>query len=250
MKEQIDVLMVEDNLIDQKLLSAYLKEYDITFKISKNGIEAQNLLKTISFSLVLLNIELPTIDGFRLTKILRKQMRLDTPIVAITANKVDDIKEKCFAFGMSGCVCKPIDKLEIFGILTKYLLGNKLTSGNFYSYQTIDLSYLKEVSLGDEEYEIEIVEKFIETIDQDLLDLQRSFAEKNDENIRMIAHRTLSTIYIMGLKCKLEPILRSLENIDTVEDEMKAKLNDVDEICRKAKTEAQHFVNNLKLKMN
>ncbi|WP_316796786.1 response regulator [Pedobacter agri] len=250
MIEQIDVLIVEDNLIDQKLLSAYLKEYDIAFKISNDGIEAQNLLKTFSFSLVLLNIELPIIDGFQLTKIIREPLRLDTPIVAITANKVDDIIEKCFAFGMNACIFKPIDKLEIFGILTEFLPDDKLTSGNFYPYQTIDLSYLKEVSLGDEEYEIEIVEKFIETIDQDLLDLQRSFAVKNDENIRMIAHRTLSTIYIMGLKYKLEPILRSLENIDTVDDEMKAKLNDVDEICRKAKTEAQHFVNDLKLKMN
>jgi len=246
MKEQIDVLIVEDNLIDQKLIANYLREYDFSFKIASDGHEAQVLLESHSFYLILLDLMMPKIDGFELAKIIRQKLRLEIPIVAITAFNINEVKDKCFAAGMNGCFSRPIQKIELVGMLTQFLPNEKLKSGDQYAYEVIDLSYLKEVSLGDEEYEIEVIGKFIETIDQDLLELQQSFAEKRGEEIKMIAHRTLSTIYIVGLRSKLETSLRSLENMDV--SEMGSRLDCIHAICNKAKAEAQHFIDSVKQK--
>lgn len=247
MKQLFDVLIIEDNLIDQKLLHMYLSEYDITCLIADRGEEALLMLEFLSFRLLLIDIALPGIDCYNLTHILRKEMNIDTPIVAITTYMVDEVKDKCFEGGMNGCFSKPIGKVELVGMLTQFLPKEKLTSDGSLAFKTINLTYLKEVSLGDLDYEIEITEKFIETIENDLVELKENFIVNDRQKISAVAHRTLSTICIMGLKPKLGDILYSIENNDLTIKELELNLKCVYEICQNAVIEARLFIDEFKV---
>lgn len=246
MKQLFDVLIVEDNIIDQKVLSDYLQEYDITYLMADSGEEAKTMLESLSFKLILLDIGLPGIDAYQLTEIIRQEMKINVPIVAVTNYGIDEVKNKCFAVGMNGCFSKPIGRVELVGMLTQFLPKEKLTSDNNLSFEMINLSYLKEVSLGDLDYEIEIAEKFIETITYDLTALQASFKANDREKLIGAAHRTLSTIYIMGLKSKLEEALLAIENNDLPTKELESKLNYVCNVCQKAIIETRDFIDALK----
>ncbi|WP_307289224.1 hypothetical protein [Pedobacter agri] len=88
--------------------------------------------------------------------------------------------------------------------------------------------------------------KFVETIESDLLELENSFHSKNAEQLSVVAHRTLSTIYIMGLKSKLESTLCAIEQDDLSYSELKTNLEHVYETCRAAKIEAKLFIEDLR----
>lgn len=118
-----DVLVVEDNILDQQLLNAYLAEYDITSFIAGNGEEALKIIVTSNFKLVLLDIGLPELDGYAIARKMRQELKITIPIVAITACNIDEVKDKCFAAGMDACVEKPIGRVALVGILTQFLPG-------------------------------------------------------------------------------------------------------------------------------
>lgn len=117
----IDVLIVGDDLVNQELLSSYLLEYDVTFKIVKSGSLAIEALEQSQFRLLILDIELFELMGCELTKHLRNEMAIHIPIVAITNYSLEFIKKKCFDAGMNACFSKPISKIELVGILTQFL---------------------------------------------------------------------------------------------------------------------------------
>jgi len=240
--QPIDVLIIENNLADQKLLAGYLKEYDISYQVADDGLEAQTILQNTAFKLLLLNINLPKMDGYKLAKIIRQEMNLNIPIVAITDYAIDDVKERCFNIGMNACFSKPVGKVEVVGILTQFLPKDKLSSESATGYEVIDLSYLKEISLGDKNYEIEITQKFIEAIDRDLSAIHKHFLSGNDAELKKTAHCTLSTIYIMGLKSILESPLCAIENGNLPLNQLSAHLTFIDTVCNKAKADAKLFL--------
>ncbi|TCD08550.1 response regulator [Pedobacter frigidisoli] len=243
--KSIDVLIIEDNKVDQKLLSSYLREYDISFKCVENGLNAIDMLNKFSFRLLLLDIGLPEMNGYQLTQTIRNDLKLSMPIVAITAHNVEDVKAKCFAVGMSGCFGKPIGKIELVGVLTQFLPKEVLSSGQAPSYDVIDLSYLKEISMGDEDYEKEITGKFIEMIDLDLTTLQKHFAAQNDIELKSSAHHLRSTIYIMGLKAKLDAQLMEIEYNELSLEQLASHMVNIAAVCKKAKLEAKIFLSTI-----
>lgn len=246
MKELIDILIVEDNLVDQKLLSGYLQEYDINFSLASDGFEAQYLLTQQTYQLILLDLSLPKMNGYQLTTLIRQKLKIETPIVAITAYEFDEVKDQCFSLGMNGCFAKPVGRVELMGILTQFLLAERLQSAAEELYEWIDLTYLQEISLGDQNFEIEIAQKFIETIEIDCQELKASFLNKNYKQLKAVAHRMLSTIYVMGLKPHLEETLRSIETDAINEEETAEMLSHVFTICQIAVAETKQFISNAK----
>ncbi|UKT64645.1 response regulator [Pedobacter mucosus] len=117
----IDVLIVEETLIDQKILARYLAEYDISYAIASDLPSAMHAFKSNRFKLLLLGIELFEMKGLELVALLRNNLSINIPIVAITAHEIDDIKEQCFKTGMNACFSKPIAKVDLVGILTQFL---------------------------------------------------------------------------------------------------------------------------------
>ncbi len=114
--KKISVLVVEDNLINQKISSFSLKKAGMEVTLANNGLEAVELFKKQSFDVILMDIQMPVMDGYGATREIRKieeSLNTHIPIIALTANAMQGDAEKCFSAGMDNYISKPfkIDKL-------------------------------------------------------------------------------------------------------------------------------------------
>ena len=122
--KNISALVVEDNIINQKLLENILSNFDITVTIANNGLEALNLYKENSYDIVFMDIQMPVMNGVEATtKIIEYEGLTDrahTPIIALTANTLASDKENYFSVGMDRYLKKPIDVADLTAIIEEY----------------------------------------------------------------------------------------------------------------------------------
>jgi len=122
----VKILLVEDNLMNQKVVMFNLKKLNLEIAPAVTGSEAIELFKNNQFSLVLMDIMLPEMDGYQITQAIRemeKQNNIENPvpIIALTANTYDNDKEKCFNAGMNDYLSKPFTSKQLIDMIAKYL---------------------------------------------------------------------------------------------------------------------------------
>jgi two-component system sensor histidine kinase/response regulator len=121
-KLNADILVVEDNAVNQQLASILLQDYGCNALLAGNGELGVAALNTRSFDLVLMDCQMPVMDGFEATRIIREKNILAKnggrlPVVALTANAMDGDKERCLAAGMDAYIAKPFNHEELFTVL-------------------------------------------------------------------------------------------------------------------------------------
>jgi osomolarity two-component system sensor histidine kinase NIK1 len=114
MEDKLSILLVEDNVLNQRILTFSLKKYKYDVVIANNGIEAIERFREGKFDVVLMDIMMPLMDGLEATVKIRElesEMNVDsrTPIIALTANTMDNDREKCISYGMDEFMAKPFD---------------------------------------------------------------------------------------------------------------------------------------------
>ncbi|ANQ52328.1 response regulator [Flammeovirga sp. MY04] len=115
------VLMVEDNPFNILLLKGILENWKMDITEAENGLIATELCKKKEFDMILMDIQMPVMDGVEATKIIRNKLNLSTPIIAITANVDGDLIEKYLAAGMDACIPKPYEQEELQKFIMDYL---------------------------------------------------------------------------------------------------------------------------------
>jgi len=124
------VLVVEDNIVNQKILQRMLEKMDVAVDVAVNGLEALLLVKQHRYDLILMDCQMPVMDGYEATKKLRKReqaQRRYVPIVGITANALLGDREKCLEAGMDDYLPKPIRPAELRKALQEWLSVNKVS---------------------------------------------------------------------------------------------------------------------------
>jgi signal transduction histidine kinase/CheY-like chemotaxis protein/streptogramin lyase len=120
----LHILLAEDNLVNQKLASRLLEKHGHTVVIAANGGQALERLETEGFDLVLMDVQMPEIDGFEATAAIRKK-EVETgthlPIIAMTAHAMQGDKERCLAAGMDGYLSKPLNVKELLKVIQAVL---------------------------------------------------------------------------------------------------------------------------------
>ncbi|MBF0112951.1 MAG: response regulator [Desulfamplus sp.] len=134
------VLLVEDNPINQEVATEFLKDAGIIVRIASNGFEALNIVDKEPFDLVLMDIQMPVMDGLEAARKIRKEkLMADIPIIAMTAHAMAGDREKSLNAGMNGHISKPVDPIELYNILSQFISDNQLDS-NSLSLDKNDLS--------------------------------------------------------------------------------------------------------------
>ena len=120
----LHVLLAEDNTVNQRLASRLLEKRGHTVTIANNGQEALNLLDRIAYDLVLMDVQMPLVDGLEATRLIRDREKgtgTHQPIVALTAHAVKGDEERCREAGMDGYLAKPIRPQELDAVLDTYM---------------------------------------------------------------------------------------------------------------------------------
>jgi CheY-like chemotaxis protein len=127
------ILLAEDNSIMQKVALQQLTKLGFTVTAVSNGREVLEELKNSEYSMILMDCQMPIIDGFETTKIIRsaeKKSGKHIPVVALTASAMEDDEEICYAAGMDDYLCKPVDRQKLHSIMNKWCPGLSETEVN------------------------------------------------------------------------------------------------------------------------
>jgi signal transduction histidine kinase/DNA-binding response OmpR family regulator len=216
--QKIKALIAEDNLMNQRLISHLMKSWSIDFKIVSNGAQAIEELSKDGYSIVLMDIQMPEMDGYKATEIIRNKMNKNIPIIAMTAHAMMGEREKCLQLGMNDYVSKPIKETVLYNIIARHAqLSSEHASDSFHH---IDLDYLHRLSGNDKEFETQILQQFTEQVPEELTQLQQAIEKNNTDEIRRVAHSMKSTVGYVGLAEELHPPLDRLENSTKAENQV------------------------------
>ncbi len=123
------ILLVEDNEINQEVALEWLHTVGVETRVAGNGKEALGILKTHLPHGVLMDIQMPVMDGFEATRLIRNNSQLkNIPIIAMTAHALKGDRERCISAGMNDHVAKPIDPDILFDTLAKWLITNEMSA--------------------------------------------------------------------------------------------------------------------------
>ena len=117
---EIKVLIAEDNPMNQQLIKHLMKNWAIDHSVVNNGAEAIEVLKKENFSLILMDIQMPEMDGYTTTSVIRNELGLQIPIIAMTAHAMIGEKEKCLQLGMNDYISKPLKETILYNIIAQY----------------------------------------------------------------------------------------------------------------------------------
>jgi signal transduction histidine kinase/DNA-binding response OmpR family regulator len=206
---KIRVLIAEDNMMNQQLVRHLMKSWSLDHVIVSTGVEAVEALKDDAYSIVLMDIQMPDMDGYTATTVIRNELKLDVPIIAMTAHAMVGEKEKCLQLGMNDYVSKPIKETVLYNIIARH--SQHIPEKKEESIHHLNLEYLHQLSGNDREFEREILNQFLEQMPAELSELRTSIDEHNYDQVRRTAHSLKSTVGYVGLASELHPYLEQIE---------------------------------------
>jgi len=249
---QLKVLVVDDNVINQSLMKHLLMQWNIDFDIVSNGLEAVDYLRKNESDLVLMDIQMPHMDGYAATQKIREELHLDVPIIAMTAHALAGEREKCMSRGMNEYISKPIKEEELFKLISNFGLQNKDQTTKKATevkpvFQYIELTYMQSISGGDKDFEQTVTQQFIDKIPNHLRELETAYQNKDFTTFKLRAHDLKSSVAIMGLSAllneKLDLLEMTAEQTLTAEETLQEVKNIILSALQEAKTLLQHLQN-------
>jgi signal transduction histidine kinase/DNA-binding response OmpR family regulator len=245
------VLVVDDNAINQSLMKHLLSQWNIDFDITSNGLEAVEYLRKKECDLVLMDLQMPQMDGYTAVQEIREILKLDIPIIAMTAHALPGERERCLSRGMNEYISKPIKEEELFKLITNFGLkeakSEEITvSQNNIAFETIDLTYMQSVSGGNKSFEQTVTTQFVENVPLHLEQLITAYQNEDFKIVKLRAHDLRSSAAIMGLLPILEQKLDLLEMAKEKNTALQQIIEDVESILTSAIAEAKIVLENLR----
>lgn len=195
------VLLVEDNELNQLVAENSLTHFGCEVIKADNGKMAVEILSKQQFDIILMDIQMPELDGIEATKILRQEFRLGTPIIALTANAFKTEIDNCIAAGMNSYITKPFDEDELLKIIYKNIkMQSNLEITNSEKEKILyDLRNIQALSRGNDDFIQKMLSIFITQTQETIPMVEKAFEEKNYAEIARLIHRIKPSIEGVGI---------------------------------------------------
>ncbi|MNJ85941.1 Sensory/regulatory protein RpfC [compost metagenome] len=240
--EGLRILLVEDNSINQRVITYDLKKWNVDFLAVDNAIDAITVLKDRTFDVILMDYYMPRMDGMEATKFIRSKFPEPTcsiPIIAITASAMVGDQNKFIEAGMNDYISKPFNPERLYQLLVKWgyqnnvLFTDQSEPQEDPSANLLDLSILDDRAEGSEEYLLEMYGAYLEMMPQYSMDLIHYFEDEDWNELRKQAHQILSPARLFGMNVTADLLLKLEKDTQLSKDEMKYLVSEiVDQIQR------------------
>ncbi|HEY1055771.1 MAG TPA: ATP-binding protein [Emticicia sp.] len=247
------VLLAEDNELSQKLALKVLSRKGYIVDIASTGKEVIELVNHNRYDIILMDLQMPKLDGFETARIIRQDMNLNIPIIAMTAYTMPSEKEKCMAAGMNDFACKPVQwellNKKICSLLNENLTETKQIQQYKSLTSVIDLTDIKRISGGDPAFVSEVLELFIRDTPVKLQKIKESLEKQDYAAIKFSAHTMKSSANLLKIKNGLFTLLDKIEELGRNKSnisEIKMHFEKANSICELALAEAQQKINYFK----
>ncbi len=214
-RSALRILLAEDNAMNQKVALRLLERLGYRADVAANGLEAIDALERRPYDAVLMDVQMPELDGLDATRRICERWPAESRpyIVAMTANALPEDREACFAAGMNDYVAKPIRAEELAAALKR---AGSLAHGNGdapdVGFVSLDDDALKNLrDLGGDDFLSEVIDAFLADAPELIATLRRSLTEDSNEELRRAAHTLKSNGATLGAETFSE-LCRTLEH--------------------------------------
>lgn len=256
--KNIKVLVVEDIALNQLLMKTLLDDFGFDRDIAENGKIAIEKLQKKSFDIILMDLQMPVMNGFEATEYIRNKMNSKIPIIALTADVTTVDLAKCKAVGMNDYIAKPIDERllysKIVGLVKKPRSMKNIEKKEHEKVVSkkikyTNLDYLNQRTKSNSKLIMEMISLYLEQTTPLVKTMKQGLLDNDWNSIRAAAHKMIPSFSIMGISAEYETMARQIQedstaqqNIDRVAD-LVLKLENV---CAHACMELEEEFNRIK----
>jgi PAS domain S-box-containing protein len=260
--KDIKVLVVEDIALNQLLMKTLLDDFGFERDIAENGQIAIEKLKAKKYDIILMDLQMPVMNGFEATEYIRNTMNSKIPIIALTADVTTVDLAKCKAVGMNDYIAKPIDERvlysKIVGILKKPKLeklsikineniGNK--EGSTKKIKCIDLVYLNQRTKSNPVLMMEMISLYLNQTPSLINTIKQSLADEDWLLLGSTVHKMIPSFSIVGINPDFENMAKKIQEYAKAQeqkDDIHDLVRQLEEICLQACTELEEEFNLIK----
>jgi PAS domain S-box-containing protein len=254
--KNIKVLVVEDIPLNQLLMKTLLDDFEFETVIAANGKIAVEKLESEPFDIILMDLQMPVMNGFEATDYIRKKMNSKIPIMALTADVTTVDLEKCKAVGMNDYISKPVDERILYAKILK--LVKKSKSGQTFKksltnkskrLKCTDLNSLNRRTKSNPQLMMDMISLYLEQTPLLILAMKKSMRDKDWNTLYATVHKMIPSFSIMGMNPAFEQMARKVQdyaNARLEADEMPEMIHQLENICAQACEELKEDFNTIK----
>lgn len=200
------ILVVEDMELNQLLMKTILDDFGFECDITANGKLAIEKLETKNYDIILMDLQMPEMNGFEATIYIRNVMKLQVPIIALTADVTTVDVEKCRAVGMNDYIAKPVDERLLYSkliafskkpiLIIEHTIGEEKKKDTF---KYIDMSYLNKLTKSDPNLMSDMIKAYLEQTPSLILSIKQSLVDKDWKKLQAAIHKMIPSFSIMGI---------------------------------------------------
>ncbi len=216
------ILLAEDNEMNQMLARRVFEKWNFELDIAANGKEAVKKLAAEHYDLILMDVQMPEMDGYAATRYIRSQMpeeKSRIPIIAMTAHAIVGEAERCISLGMNDYISKPFNRNVLYEKICTLLKKQPVPEHKNGShmdirksdFKFIDLTYLNELAEGSEEFIQRMIRAFLVQTPQLIDQMKQGAALNNWQDVRAAAHKMKPSMDFIGIH-SLKKVVASIEN--------------------------------------
>jgi PAS domain S-box-containing protein len=254
------ILVVEDMELNQLLMKTVLDDFGFECEIAGNGKIAIEKLKNQvlkkHFDIILMDLQMPEMNGFEATEYIRETMKSNIPIIALTADVTTVDVAKCKAVGMNDYISKPVDERLLYSklvglikkpvvIIEHHIEGKKETDTIKY----LDMTYLLRLTKSNPVLMSELINSYLKQTPTLIKTMKQSFQDKDWKLLNATIHKMLPSFSIMGMNNDITEIAKKIQNYAN-EIELSKELGDLvlelENVCLQTCKELEIELTNLK----
>ena len=213
------ILVVEDNELNQLLASSYLKKNGAIVDLADNGAIALEKVKQKNYDIILMDLQMPVMDGYTATKIIRQELKFQLPIVACSAHSSTVENDNCIKKGMNGYISKPYSESNLIGVLSSFYIEKSNTKNELIDSKittNLDQDDFNKI-LGDiaiehgKEFVEMMLEVYLRRIPQDIIEMEQALKNQDRELIRSKAHLLVGSLSSLNFEVGTK-LAKNVEN--------------------------------------
>ncbi|MCL1077805.1 two-component sensor histidine kinase BarA [Parashewanella spongiae] len=238
-KHNINVLAVDDNQANLKLIKTLLNDIVSNVTIAPSGTEAIEYAKTKNFDLILMDIQMPDIDGIQATNVIRRDsLNHNTPIIAVTAHALSDEKQRIFDSGMEGYLPKPIDEKALNDIIEQWVIRPTFTH---FDSHTLNWELCLSQASQKAPLAIEMLQMLLASLPETVNELNQGLQTQDNDKMLSIVHKLHGACCYCGVPTtqklcnQIESSLKQGETIEMLEPEILELLDELTKVESAAK---------------
>ncbi len=237
-KKNIRVLVVEDIALNQLLMKTLLDDFGFERDIADNGKIAIEKLAQNKYDIILMDLQMPQMNGFEATAYIRNVLKLDIPIIALTADVTTVDVAKCKAVGMNDYIAKPVDERllysKIIGLFQKptpaaMAAAATVVNEEIKQMRYVDLAYLIKRTKSDPALMMEMISLYLEQTPPLISTMKQSFEAKDWKTLYSAVHKMIPSFSIMGISSDFENIAKKVQDYASTQ----SKIENIDEMVLK-----------------